>query len=279
MQRLDVFRCPEVLVIDARRPVCALFHDLLAANSMDMLVASSVHTGVRMAQMEQPDVVLIDANLDQSIAGCHRLHTALDSAHIPVIVWARHPARAQQRQALACGAVDYLAHPLSLHTLLAHLCAHLSVAPYLRAQSGIPVREALGFAVHHCNRSMQMVLAVNARVQSRAWEEEGGALSADLLAQQLDVNPSELVSVFQRQVGMGLQEYQQLLLLDGARHRLCSSALTPADIAARAGYGSLRALIRGFRQRYGMGPRHYQRLRATSDTVSHRSRALSEPHG
>ena len=267
MQRLDVFRCPEVLVIDARRPCAAALLDLLAAHSLDPLVATSVGDGVRVAQVAQPDIVLMDASLEQALAGCQRLHMAPDTAHIPVILWAQHPSGTQQRQALACGAADYLAQPFSPRTLLAHLCVHLCVAPYQRMPSGIALREALGLAARHCKRGMQMVLAVNALVREHQDVPPEDAQLTERLAQRLDVSQAELAGVFLRQFGMGVPAYHQLLLLDGARRRLCSSALKPNDIAVRAGYGSQRALVHAFRLHYGLGPRLYQRLCAASRTV------------
>ena len=268
MQRLPLFRRPEVLIINARRQVAAALLDVLGEQSVEVMVASSAEDGLRVAHATQPDVILLDPGLADGLAVCRRLQGAVQTRHIPVILLAHLPSGPLRCQALGDGAVDFLVHPIPRHTLLARVYSQFSVAPYQDWRGMALASEIVDHAGNRCSRSLQIVLAINALQQSTATGGLQGCLLVDHLAEHLEIGSTELDTVLQQQFGMTAWAYLTLLRLDRARHRMRSSALSVARIAERADFGTLCQFVRAFRQRYGVGPRQYQRLCRADDTQS-----------
>ncbi len=121
-QRAPFIRIPVVLVAHAGTWLTRALDSMLAPQGYRVLSVASGRELLEQAPELGPDVVLLDANLQDvdSIVVCRRLrlHRAV-SWHTPVIMITSTPATKQQRlAALEAGAWDYLSVGLNAEELL-----------------------------------------------------------------------------------------------------------------------------------------------------------------
>ena len=121
-QRASFIRIPVVLVAHAGTWLTRALDSMLAPQGYRVLSVGSGRELLEQAPELGPDVVLLDANLQDvdSIVVCRRLrlHRAV-SWHTPVIMITSTPATKQQRlAALEAGAWDYLSVGLNAEELL-----------------------------------------------------------------------------------------------------------------------------------------------------------------
>ena len=121
-QRAPFIRIPVVLVAHAGTWLTRALDSMLAPQGYRVLSVASGRELLEQAPELGPDVVLLDANLQDvdSIVVCRRLrlHRAV-SWHTPVIMITSTPATKQQRlAALEAGAWDYLSLGLNAEELL-----------------------------------------------------------------------------------------------------------------------------------------------------------------
>jgi len=121
-QRAPFIRIPVVLVAHAGTWLTRALDSMLAPQGYRVLSVASGRELLEQAPEVGPDVVLLDANLQDvdSIVVCRRLrlHRAV-SWHTPVIMITSTPATKQQRlAALEAGAWDYLSVGLNAEELL-----------------------------------------------------------------------------------------------------------------------------------------------------------------
>lgn len=121
-----------------------------------LLTASSGHTGLALAQRQQPELILLDLGLPD-VSGADvlkRLRADVTTATIPVVVLSADATNSQVRRLLAAGAASYLTKPLDVglffttvqETLLAHAEQHLC------EQARTPLEPAATAAATAANR-------------------------------------------------------------------------------------------------------------------------------
>ena len=82
-------------------------------------------------------------------------------------------------------------------------------------------------------------------------------LSLDYVAEHVNVNPSYLSSVFNREVGMNLARYVMGLRVEKAKALIASGTLRVADIALQVGYHNKRYFCEVFKKIEGCTPKEY----------------------
>lgn len=85
--------------------------------------STSGHWALRAAQMEPPDLILLDINMPE-INGyevCRQLKAQSDTCHIPVIFISALDQTADKIQAFEMGGVDYITKPFQEHEVLARV--------------------------------------------------------------------------------------------------------------------------------------------------------------
>ena len=121
-QRAPFIRIPVVFVAHAGAWLTRALDSMLAPQGYRVLSVASGRELLEQAPELRPDVVLLDANLQDldSIALCRRLRQQrIVSWHTPVIMITSTPATKQQRlAALEAGAWDYLSLGLNAEELL-----------------------------------------------------------------------------------------------------------------------------------------------------------------
>lgn len=92
------------------------------------------------------------------------------------------------------------------------------------------------------------------RVLDRIHEDPAGDLSLDALAEVAAKSPYHWHRVFRAVTGETLAEAVRRIRLHRAACWLVQTDMALAEVARRAGYGSLRSLSRAFRAHYGLTP-------------------------
>ena len=82
-----------------------------------------------------------------------------------------------------------------------------------------------------------------------------------MLAKLVGINEKKLKSGFKQVFGQPVFEYFRDYRLERAREMLVSGGVTVSEIAYQIGYQSLSHFSRAFRERYGLNPKDYGRLR------------------
>lgn len=88
--------------------------------------------------------------------------------------------------------------------------------------------------------------------------------SVSKLARMVGVNEKKLKAGFKQVFGQPVFEHFRDYRLERAREMLATGEVRVSEAAYRIGYQNLSHFSRAFRQRYGLNPKDYGRLRATS---------------
>ncbi|MBX3081124.1 MAG: response regulator [Anaerolineae bacterium] len=100
---------------------------ILNANGYDVEVADSTEDGMRLIELHQPVLILMDINLpdiDGRQATIHLKHSAYK--HIPVVAVTALAMRGDRELILAAGCDDYLPKPFNVQDLLDTVQRHLT---------------------------------------------------------------------------------------------------------------------------------------------------------
>lgn len=121
---------PSILIIDDNPANLAILTDYLYEHGFDILVARDSASGLKRAQLAQPDIILLDVNLPDrdGFETCHYLKQEPQTAAIPVIfITALADDIPHKVRGFQVGGVDYLTKPLQEAEILARLTTHLSL--------------------------------------------------------------------------------------------------------------------------------------------------------
>lgn len=97
-----------------------IVRDLLARTSYGLIEAGDGEVGVTTAQMECPDLIIMDVQLPRlsGLDATRRLRTDPRTASIPIIVITSFALSGDEQRAMEAGASAYLAKPYSPRELL-----------------------------------------------------------------------------------------------------------------------------------------------------------------
>lgn len=90
-------------------------------------------------------------------------------------------------------------------------------------------------------------------------------LSLERLAEHVQVNPNYLSKLFKSMMGMTFTDYVTGRKLQKAEELLLEQKLSVQEISGQLGYNSTHHFIRLFKERYGLTPKQYQKLNASSN--------------
>ncbi|XHX80361.1 MAG: putative bifunctional diguanylate cyclase/phosphodiesterase [Stenomitos frigidus ULC029] len=129
----------QILVIEDDALVCTLMLKLLKAEAFDVFIANDGATGVQLAQVYQPDLIICDVMMPE-FDGYEVLRQLRDqpaTATIPFIFLSAKADRTDLRQGMELGADDYLTKPFKRAELLGAITARLEkrdtlTQPYIR---------------------------------------------------------------------------------------------------------------------------------------------------
>jgi two-component system response regulator MprA len=119
---------PRVLVVDDDAAISASLRRALLYEGYAVTVAADGHAGLRRAQSDSPDLVILDVMLPgiDGVEVCRRIRVDDD---VPVLMLTARDATADRVAGLDSGADDYLVKPFAYEELLARVRALLRRKP------------------------------------------------------------------------------------------------------------------------------------------------------
>ena len=117
----------QILVIEDNAVVCTLILKLLQAEAFDVLIANDGATGVELAQIYEPDLIICDIMMPgfNGYEVLQQLRKQPATAAIPFIFLSAKAEHTDFRQGMELGADDYLIKPFKRAELLAAVAARL----------------------------------------------------------------------------------------------------------------------------------------------------------
>ena len=225
----------------------ALDYDALGFQPM---AAGGFTEGLRLSKTIQPEVVLVDANLDGGRgAELIRQLTALCPGVITCVLL---PAEefVRMRSFMRSGARDYLLQPVDWKSLLGFLRWVLeeglpSADPL---SSGEPETDpVLGIGYEALSRSTQKLISL-----IRTGYRE--ALNLTELAATLGMSSKYIGRVFLKETGMRFSDYLMAYRMREARHLIQNSGEKISVIAKLVGYSQPNTFYIHFRNYFGISP-------------------------
>lgn len=117
---------PRILVVEDNPDNRTLIMDILFSLNYEVLEATDGEQGVRQAEKEHPDLILMDLSLPQmdGWTATRHIKANADLQHIPIIALTAHAMVGDREKALEAGCDDYISKPIDLRELqnkIAHL--------------------------------------------------------------------------------------------------------------------------------------------------------------
>jgi two-component system cell cycle response regulator DivK len=110
-----------ILVVEDQEDNRRIIRDLLTSAGYQLIEAADGEEGVRSAEAERPDLILMDIQLPvlDGYGATRRIKQNPELRHIPVIVVTSYALSGDEAKAIAAGSDAYVAKPFSPRQLLA----------------------------------------------------------------------------------------------------------------------------------------------------------------
>jgi len=112
-----------ILLVEDQEDARRIVRDLLSANGYTLLEAQTGEDGLKLAQSEQPDLILMDIQLPgmdgYEVTRLIKADPAL--RHIPIIAVTSYALSGDDQRAAAAGCDGYVAKPFSPRVLMARI--------------------------------------------------------------------------------------------------------------------------------------------------------------
>src|SRR5947199_5190435 len=116
---------PRILIIEDERGLTDVLAYNLQREGYDTLVAHDGLEGLRKAQMQLPDVILLDLMLPglDGLEVCRELRAGERTRHVPILMLTAKAEETDQVVGFSLGADDYVTKPFSVKVLLPRIKA------------------------------------------------------------------------------------------------------------------------------------------------------------
>jgi DNA-binding response OmpR family regulator len=116
-----------ILIVDDNPANLSVVVDYLASHSFHIMVARDGETGLRLAQQDYPDLILLDVLLPgiDGFEVCRRLKADEQTRNIPVIFMTIVTKTEDKVRGFEVGGVDYITKPFQHEEVLARVTTHL----------------------------------------------------------------------------------------------------------------------------------------------------------
>ena len=110
-----------ILIVEDQEDNRAIMRDLLNTAGYNLIEAVDGEEGVRLAQSEHPDLILMDIQLPilDGYEATRRIRALAEVKSIPIIAVTSYALSGDEAKALAAGCDSYVAKPFSPRELLA----------------------------------------------------------------------------------------------------------------------------------------------------------------
>jgi len=135
-----------ILIIDDIPTNLGVMVDLLETEGHRVLVAKNGAEGMRQAESQQPDLILLDVMMpgENGFSVCRRLKAGPNTRHIPVIFMTSLDDLQHKLEGFDAGGVDYVAKPVQIAEVVTRVRTHLELSALRRqlADQNQQLREA-----------------------------------------------------------------------------------------------------------------------------------------
>lgn len=118
----------KILIVDDTPANIQILHEILQ-DSYDIFFATNGTDGIRIAQQEMPDLILLDIMMPgvNGYEVCENIKSDPRTGHIPVIFITAMNDVQDETKGLNCGAIDYITKPISPPIVKARVKNHLEL--------------------------------------------------------------------------------------------------------------------------------------------------------
>jgi DNA-binding NtrC family response regulator len=124
----------KILIVDDNPANIGLLSEALEQNGHEILTASDGDSGIRVARMAKPALILLDVMMPllDGMATCRKLKTVAETRDIPVIFITARQDTESIVTGFRSGAVDYIHKPFRLEEVLSRVETHLQIGRLTR---------------------------------------------------------------------------------------------------------------------------------------------------
>jgi CheY-like chemotaxis protein len=110
---------PRILVVEDNRDNMTLISDILSSFDYVVLQAMDGEQGVEMANVEKPDLILMDLSLPRmdGWTATRYIKANPELKHIPIIALTAHAMVGDRERAMEAGCDEYISKPINLPEL------------------------------------------------------------------------------------------------------------------------------------------------------------------
>lgn len=224
-----------VMIVDDVPANLAVLHDALEQAGYTVRVAISGQRALDSAQLEPPDLILLDALMPglDGFETCLRLKADLVTRHIPVVFMTGLTESDHVVRGFQCGGADYVPKPIRSQEVVARIAAHLANARMMAetqqaadaagdAIVAVDAERRVRWATPLARRWLKDVLDVDGRLPMplRQWLGKN-------LEPSVTVNAPDRRLAFSR-LGAGARSGDERLLIQSRTHVPEPSALVRA---------------------------------------------------
>ncbi|MBO9309129.1 MAG: response regulator [Chloroflexi bacterium] len=116
-----------ILVVEDNADNRALITEMLGVMNYEVIIATDGEEGVKKANAERPDLILMDISLPKvdGLTVARRIKATPELQHIPIIALTAHAMVGDRERALDAGCDDYISKPIDLRELADKLARYL----------------------------------------------------------------------------------------------------------------------------------------------------------
>ena len=125
----EVIRGSRILLVDDQPTNLAVLYETLDQFNCTVIIAQNGEEGLRLAQNEHPDIILLDVMMPgmDGYEVCRILKSSKATRDIPVIFVSALTETIDMMRAFDVGAVDYISKPIRSGEVIARVSAHLTI--------------------------------------------------------------------------------------------------------------------------------------------------------
>lgn len=118
-----------ILIVDDNATNLGVLYDYLSQSGFSVLVAQNGTVGLRLAEENEPDIILLDILMDDmdGYEVCQKLKSMPSTREIPVIFISALSETHDKIKGFETGGVDYITKPFRREEVLARVTAHLTI--------------------------------------------------------------------------------------------------------------------------------------------------------
>lgn len=252
MHKPEAARKPNILLIDDSSVDLRLLMEMMSSRRMRVNVAFDGQDGFHKANMQQPDLILLDVSMPvmDGFATCRMLKNNERTRYIPVIFLSGANEVEKRIDGLALGAVDYIVKPFSEQEVIARVEIHLNLAR--KQDTPVPVTHSdESLEQNSSQRDAALIHAATDFLRQHLRIPP----APDALAKVLGTNEKRLNQAFLTSFAMPVFAWLREERLRQARELLTLTVTPIADIGEHLGYSNPANFSKAFRTRFDCSPR------------------------